>query len=133
MQAPQQAQTEKQTPASLTMNTMKTTPWPLVRWGAATALYLATLGIAIDQVRTKNAALADAEARLAEIHRISDSMGQRIRKLDEGNQAMMQATEQLKEGLLAEQERQHAAAITRRLMEARAAARAAVQELTGRE
>jgi len=107
--------------------------WRIVRWTAAAAIYAGTVAIAVDQVRTKSAALADAETRLAEIHRISDSMGQRIRKLDEGNQAMMQATEQLKDGILAEQERQHAAAISRRLMEARAAARAAVQELTGRE
>lgn len=101
------------TPTRLRRFFAAASPWRIIRWIAAAAVYAATLAIAVDQVRTKSAALEDAERQLAEIRKSSAVIGHGLQNMAELNRESMELTEKLKAGLIAEQERQKAEAISK--------------------
>lgn len=84
-------------------------PWPAIRWMAAGVIYLLTIAIAVDQVRTRQARIDQLEAGLKDIHA-------GIRELQKTNEQQIQDAERAV-SLLEAQERAQKEKVIRTLQE----------------
>ena len=82
------------------MKTETFNPWPIIRWLVVALIYAGTVAIAVDQVRTKDRELVDANEKIANIKSGIKILSKQLTNVADRNAAMMDKTDQIKNGLL---------------------------------